>query len=143
MAEFPIGDLPLHLLHALDGGIGYINETLSTYRLHSGGVWSPIGWAKHLERLTSAYWMMCAHFPKRLRRHFYAKLVEMEYTLFLMRRQDNRYWLARRHLLSAIWSSIKSRRFSLRLAARSPFWLLYPGFGNRTLINQPNDVHGV
>jgi len=45
--EFPawyysmgMGDRPLHILNAQHGAIGYIDEVLGTYRVHSGGVWS-------------------------------------------------------------------------------------------------------
>jgi glycosyltransferase involved in cell wall biosynthesis len=37
---FPIGDWPLHILNAEHGNIGYIDEILAAYRVHSGGVWS-------------------------------------------------------------------------------------------------------
>lgn len=36
----PSGDWPLHILNALHGDIGYINEVMAVYRLHGGGVWS-------------------------------------------------------------------------------------------------------
>lgn len=36
-----ITDWPLHLLHAEHGRIGYINEVMGVYRLHSGGLYSP------------------------------------------------------------------------------------------------------
>jgi glycosyltransferase involved in cell wall biosynthesis len=35
---FPF-DWYLHLYHAQTGGIGYINETMSVYRRHAGGMW--------------------------------------------------------------------------------------------------------
>ncbi len=34
------GDWAIHILNAQYGKIGFINETMSTYRLHSGGFWS-------------------------------------------------------------------------------------------------------
>jgi len=34
------GDWPLHILNAMHGNIGYINDILGVYRKHSGGVWS-------------------------------------------------------------------------------------------------------
>ena len=37
----PAGDLPLHVLNAQHGYIGYINEAMAVHRIHSGGVWSP------------------------------------------------------------------------------------------------------
>jgi len=36
----PSGDWPLHILNALHGDIGYINQVMAVYRLHSSGVWS-------------------------------------------------------------------------------------------------------
>jgi glycosyltransferase involved in cell wall biosynthesis len=39
---FPITDWPLHILHAEHGKIGYINEVLGVYRLHRGGLFSPL-----------------------------------------------------------------------------------------------------
>lgn len=35
-----IGDWPLHLLASLSGNIGFFDETLSSYRVHMGGVFS-------------------------------------------------------------------------------------------------------
>jgi len=36
----PVGDWPLYMLYAQHGQIGYIDELLAVYRIHSGGVWS-------------------------------------------------------------------------------------------------------
>lgn len=33
----PYGDLPLHVMNALHGKIGFINESMAVYRVHSGG----------------------------------------------------------------------------------------------------------
>lgn len=38
--ELPMGDWPLHILNAQHGNIGYIDEVMSVYRFHSGGIWS-------------------------------------------------------------------------------------------------------
>lgn len=35
-----LGDWPLHIFNAQYGEIGYINEIMSAYRIHQGGVWS-------------------------------------------------------------------------------------------------------
>jgi glycosyltransferase involved in cell wall biosynthesis len=53
--DAPFGDWPLHVLHALHGDIGYIDEPLAVYRVHSGGVWtSKPGLAKFQETLAIA-----------------------------------------------------------------------------------------
>jgi len=38
--SMPMGDWPLHILNALHGKIGYINEVMGVYQIHRGGVWS-------------------------------------------------------------------------------------------------------
>jgi glycosyltransferase involved in cell wall biosynthesis len=38
--DMPTFDWPLHVLHAEQGDIGYLDEMLSAYRVHSGGFWS-------------------------------------------------------------------------------------------------------
>jgi glycosyltransferase involved in cell wall biosynthesis len=35
-----IGDYPLHVLNAAHGHIGYLNDVMAAYRIHSSGVWS-------------------------------------------------------------------------------------------------------
>ena len=35
--DVPVGDLPLHVLNALHGDIGYIDEVMGVYRKHGGG----------------------------------------------------------------------------------------------------------
>jgi glycosyltransferase involved in cell wall biosynthesis len=39
---FPITDWPLHILNAEHGTIGYIDEVMSVYRQHGGGLYSPM-----------------------------------------------------------------------------------------------------
>jgi len=39
-AGLPLGDWPLYVLYAEHGDIGYLDEVLSTYRIHQGGWWS-------------------------------------------------------------------------------------------------------
>lgn len=40
LSETPYLDLPLHILNAQYGKIGFINESMAVYRVHSGGVYS-------------------------------------------------------------------------------------------------------
>jgi glycosyltransferase involved in cell wall biosynthesis len=41
--KMPVGDWPLWCLCAQHGKIGYLNEIMGVYRIHSGGLWS--GWS--------------------------------------------------------------------------------------------------
>ena len=36
----PTADMPLHVMNAQTGDIGFIDETMAAYRIHPGGVWS-------------------------------------------------------------------------------------------------------
>jgi glycosyltransferase involved in cell wall biosynthesis len=38
--ELPTGDMPLHVMNAQHGCIGFIDQVTSAYRIHPGGVWS-------------------------------------------------------------------------------------------------------
>lgn len=38
--DMPTGDMPLHVLNAQKGDIGFIDEVMAAYRIHEGGVWS-------------------------------------------------------------------------------------------------------
>lgn len=47
--QMRIGDWPLHILHAMQGNIGYLHEPTAVYRVHSNGAWSSLGVVKRLE----------------------------------------------------------------------------------------------
>ena len=38
--QLPMGDWPLHILNAFYGDIGFIDEVMGVYRIHSGSMWS-------------------------------------------------------------------------------------------------------
>lgn len=42
-----MGDWPIHILNALHGKIGFIDQTMAVYVVHRGGVWSTKGWQDH------------------------------------------------------------------------------------------------
>lgn len=52
---FPITDWPLHILNAEHGDIGYLNETMSVYRLHDGGCYSRLS-AREQQRETLRFY---------------------------------------------------------------------------------------
>jgi glycosyltransferase involved in cell wall biosynthesis len=51
----PVGDWPLYVLYAQHGQIGYIDEILAVYRIHSEGLWSKQDQIQKLESLISLY----------------------------------------------------------------------------------------
>ena len=52
---FPVTDWPLHVLYACEGQIGYLNQTLSVYRMHDGGLFSTLGEREKLEATADFY----------------------------------------------------------------------------------------
>lgn len=58
----PMGDWPLNILNAEHGKIGYINEVMGVYRIHSGGFWSARGVIEKLQKEIEAYRFINTHF---------------------------------------------------------------------------------
>jgi glycosyltransferase involved in cell wall biosynthesis len=52
---FPITDWPLYILCAEHGAIGYIPEVMAAYRLHPGGLYSPLSSVQKLESTARFY----------------------------------------------------------------------------------------
>ena len=57
------GDWPLHILNAMQGNLGYIDEVMAVYRIHLGGVW--MGWplARRLEGVINNCREVATHLP--------------------------------------------------------------------------------
>ena len=56
-----VADYPLYILHAERGKIGYINEVMGAYRVHSGGLWSGLSEIEKFESLILLYDGLNAH----------------------------------------------------------------------------------
>jgi len=121
------GDIPLFLLHAIRGRIGFINQPLSTYRVHPGGVWTSKSPSAHLTCADEGYKAMRSNFPKEFCRFFDARLGALNQALFDVYRREGRYWAARCHLGQAVWRYYRAGRLTAGLAIRAPIWLLFPG----------------
>jgi glycosyltransferase involved in cell wall biosynthesis len=63
-------DRPLYLLAARQGDAGVLDECLSVYRLHQGGVWAPLTPLQQARRSRSLFAAFCRHFPRRYRSRF-------------------------------------------------------------------------
>lgn len=76
--EFPVwyynvavGDWPLFILNAQYGDIGYINEIMSVYRIHEGGIHSPQTRLSNSQKMIEIYKFMNVYF------HFeYDKIIQ-------------------------------------------------------------------
>jgi glycosyltransferase involved in cell wall biosynthesis len=58
---FPITDWPLHILNAEHGAIGYLDEVMSVYRYHAGGLYSTLSEREKLDATGNFYDRMNAH----------------------------------------------------------------------------------
>jgi glycosyltransferase involved in cell wall biosynthesis len=120
-------DLPMFLLHATRGRIGFINQPLSTYRVHSGGVWSSKSTMAGLDCLVRGFTVMRSNFAPKFRSCFDARLAEVTQFLFHAYRREGRHWQARWQAGKAVWLSYRSGKLTTGLAVRSARWILYPG----------------
>ncbi len=48
--DFPVGDWPLHLLHAQQGEIGYLDCVTGAYRIHDQGAYQGLKYVKRFEK---------------------------------------------------------------------------------------------
>ncbi len=55
-------DWPLHILNSQHGTIGYLDEYMSIYRVHQGGVWNRENIASRVEYIIKAYNVINIHF---------------------------------------------------------------------------------
>lgn len=67
-ALFPITDWPLYILAAQHGAIGYIDEVMSVYRYHPGGLYSPKSEWQKLDATARFYRVMDANMEGRYHR---------------------------------------------------------------------------
>ena len=63
-------DRPLYLLAARHGHAGVIDRCMSVYRLHDGGVWSPLGPLAKARRSQELFTTFTMEFEQRYRRSF-------------------------------------------------------------------------
>ena len=120
-------DIPLFLLHATRGRIGFINQPHSTYRVHSGGIWSSKSRLTALTCMVQGLKVMRSNLPKEFCRFFDARLGILHHILFDIYRGEGRHWAARCHIGQAAWRDYRTGRLTTGLAVRVPIWLLYPG----------------
>jgi glycosyltransferase involved in cell wall biosynthesis len=52
MSKLGMSDWPLHLLHAQQGNLGYINEVMGIYRIHAKGIWSCLSEARKFNAIS-------------------------------------------------------------------------------------------
>jgi len=53
--RLPMADWGLFILLALSGRIGYVNEIMSAYRIHSNGIWNGLLWTDKISNIIMEY----------------------------------------------------------------------------------------
>jgi glycosyltransferase involved in cell wall biosynthesis len=53
--QMRFGDWPLHILHAQQGAVGYLNRVMAVYRIHSGGVFGSMSRIRQLTDIIAFY----------------------------------------------------------------------------------------
>jgi glycosyltransferase involved in cell wall biosynthesis len=65
--EIQMGDLPFHALNSQFGGFGYLDEIMSVYRVHDGGVWTTKGLVDRTKAEIKAFELIDTFFKGRHR----------------------------------------------------------------------------
>jgi len=77
--KMPMGDLPFIIMNAQKGDIGYIDEVMGCYRIHSGGTWSNSNEQHDIERMIAARDILIQNMDSKFRKI----LLKTRYLLYL------------------------------------------------------------
>jgi glycosyltransferase involved in cell wall biosynthesis len=97
-SELPIGDWPIHILHAQKGDIGFLAETLARYRVHSSSIFSPLTTLQKTDAVFKALEFVYPLLSKQHRKILGAVLLEYCYRLASMSLDQQDTGKARRYL---------------------------------------------
>ncbi|HVW28560.1 MAG TPA: glycosyltransferase [Polyangiaceae bacterium] len=123
-------DLPLSIMQAEHGDIGYIDEVLGVYRVHDGGVWSAQSRAKSLQGRIQALELLNEHFAYKYDVQVQCALSKCYFGLACEFARDGDRRLARSHLSKSVLArpldlSIARGRAVLTVKLYAP-WLYRP-----------------
>jgi glycosyltransferase involved in cell wall biosynthesis len=100
----PLGDWPLHILNAEHGDIGYLDEVLAAYRVHSGGIWSAqmsrYRTIEDVEKVISMYEVLNRHLKLRYAEKINKKLTPLYEKAMRILYQSRQYKRARSYARS-------------------------------------------
>ena len=104
--DLPFGDWPLHVLNALHGQIGFLDDAMCAYRVHAGGLHSSLARLVYLEKRLRVYRVFRRVLPPGYRDSIAAGMAAQNYNLVRSCAAENRRVAGLRHCLAG--------------------WLLYP-----------------
>jgi glycosyltransferase involved in cell wall biosynthesis len=85
-------DRPLYLLAARQGDAGVLDQCLSAYRLHQGGVWAPLTPLQRARRSAALFGVFCHRFPRRYRSLFHLALTHILWSYLAEAMRQKRRW---------------------------------------------------
>lgn len=99
----PMGDWPLHVLNAQHGDIGYIDQTMAVYRIHSRGIRSSISSFQKTQTNISTLKVLRHHLNSQYLDIIDAQVarLHLKSVQALMRRK--KYRRARQYLFTTLW----------------------------------------
>lgn len=131
--NFPIGDWPLHILNAEYGNIGYLDEMLGVYRVHSGGLWSGSMSANRrfddIEKMIYMYEMINCHlnfkYNEKIRKSVTYLYYKAAQVLFDAHRYKEARYYARRCLPNFSLLSKNQQKFLSKVILKLYFPSIY------------------
>ncbi len=121
-----MGDWPLHLMNAKKGKIGYIDQVMGVYRVHSGGAWSSLSRIEVIHEFIKFYHYANAHLGFRYERLIKTCLSDCYCTLATAYARDGDIAKARTYARRSLaerplgWSLLKARPYREMLRSHAP-----------------------
>lgn len=113
--SLPMGDWPLHVLNALHGDIGYVDEIMGAYRLHAGGAWTRLETPEQDRQCIDFYETILVHLGLEDRGAHDTALSTLHYRLGVHYSHLGEWTRSRDHAVRALRYDPTNRRFSLGL----------------------------
>lgn len=123
-----MGDWPLHLMNAEKGKIGYIDQVMGVYRVHSGGAWSSLSQIELLHENIKFYHYANAHLGFRYDRLIKTCLSDRYCTLASAYARDGDIAKARIYARR----SLAERPLGCSLASAGPYLVMLRSHAPRT-----------
>lgn len=129
--EVPMADWPLHVLNAVHGPIGYLDEVMGAYRVHGGGIWSRLKSVAAHHQAMEACDMVDRHFDFRYHRELSLRKALRQAGVAGVRAREGRYRDALREAAAALYLSPASWKLHRRILTSVILKGLFKGFSRR------------
>lgn len=107
------GDWALHMLHAVQGGLGYLPEPMTAYRIHPHGLWSQLDNGRRWQQRFLLWSLLDQHFGGRFADDFNQArdrfLADLHRDFANLRKIESRYRALQLHHLAAAAKWVKDQ----------------------------------